>query len=80
MESMCVGQFRRNPHGRLSQQRRNLGGILCIESWPGGPAPWLAWLLEIAVRVWCRVAACCEVVVKVLFETCELVGCSLVEG
>jgi hypothetical protein len=43
--------------------------------WPGG-----VWLLEIAVRVWCRVAACCEVVVKVLLETRELVGCSLAEG
>jgi len=29
-------------------------------------------LLEVAVRVWCRVAAGVEVVVEVFFEACEL--------
>ena len=58
----------------------NKGGIsvvlLCCSSWSiRGPAPWdCCFLLEVAVRVWCRVAAGSEVVVEVLFEASELRG------
>ena len=75
-----VGQFRRYlsiPMGGgvgVSQQRRDLGGIAFWSSWSiYGPAPWeCCFLLEVTVRVWCRVAAGVEVVVEVFFEAGEL--------
>ena len=82
-----VGQSRRylfSPHGRgcrwFSQQRRDLGGIaFSFESGRSiyGPAPWdycCCFLFEVAVRVWCRVAAGSEVIVEVFLEASELGG------
>ena len=45
-----------------------------------GPTPWdyCCSLFEVAVRVWCRVAAGSEVVVEVFLEASELGVCSLV--
>ena len=62
----------------------NKGGIsvVLLPCWKWsirGPAPWdCCSLLEVAVRVWCRVAAGSEVVVEVLLEASELGVCSLV--
>lgn len=89
MDWRVVGQSRRYlfyPHGRCrwcSQQRRDLGGIaFSFESGRSiyGPAPWdycCCFLFEVAVRVWCRVAAGSEVVVEVFLEASELGVCSL---
>lgn len=88
-----VGQSRRYlfyPHGGrcrwFSQQRRDLGGIALpfevvgryMARHPGTTVYCCCFLFEVAVRVWCRVAAGSEVVVEVFLEASELGVCSLV--
>jgi hypothetical protein len=53
----------------VSQRWRDLGGILVASlswAWSGTLAPWAGWvgvLLEVAVRIWCRIAASSEILV-----------------